>query len=335
MSDDEDCDDLPMIDVNSSVKDASSFEMPSADVVASQRAHELACEAELRDMRARAEHDERRLSVSRSPRARDRSSSGEDEAALAAAVRALDVLPRAAPPAPHTLCAALAPHLPSAAAPLAARLQSASQDTAAELLLRAVTSVIRTFRGEPGDWEDDDVLSTGAVLAAAVLGRVPRARRALHALLDDRATDAQLKKLCGLLAAAFPEARERMQLSDALRSGGGRGADRLAARLAAAALLQLLRPNTQDASEEVSVEQLADAAHSWAQLDEGSRYVCVQLAGRVLAAGAGDADPGQLAARRRLLAALVPPAAPSSRPDRLKVVVGVSKLKLLFQNSEN
>ncbi|CAH0597564.1 unnamed protein product [Chrysodeixis includens] len=220
MSDDEDCDDLPMIDVNSSVKDASSFEMPSADVVASQRAHELACEAELRDMRARAEHDERRLSVSRSPRARDRSSSGEDEAALAAAVRALDVLPRAAPPAPHTLCAALAPHLPSAAAPLAARLQSASQDTAAELLLRvrrrmltlhsylnpmsiikhysicfvqAVTSVIRTFRGEPGDWEDDDVLSTGAVLAAAVLGRVPRARRALHALLDDRATDAQVK----------------------------------------------------------------------------------------------------------------------------------------------
>lgn len=64
------------------------------------------------------------------------------------------------------------------------------------------------------------------------------------------------------------------------------------------------------------MQQLADAAHSWTQLDEESRYLCVQLAGRVLAA---DAEPRQRDARRRLLAALAPPAAPATRPDRLKV----------------
>lgn len=63
--------------------------------------------------------------------------------------------------------------------------------------------------------------------------------------------------------------------------------------------------------------QLADAAHRWAQLDEDSRYVCVQLAGRVLAAS--GAEPAERAAGRRLLAALAPPVAPASRPDRLKV----------------
>lgn len=59
----------------------------------------------------------------------------------------------------------------------------------------------------------------------------------------------QVKQLARLLASAFPEARTRMQLSDALRSGGQRGADRLASGLAAAALLQLLRPTTQVSAE--------------------------------------------------------------------------------------
>lgn len=54
--------------------------------------------------------------------------------------------------------------------------------------------MIRTLRGEPGKWEDDDILCASAVLAAAVLARVPRTRRALHALLDDRATEAQVRE---------------------------------------------------------------------------------------------------------------------------------------------
>ncbi|XP_047035808.1 uncharacterized protein LOC124641685 [Helicoverpa zea] len=302
MNEEEDCDDLPLIKVNSSANDSGSFTMPSAEELASQRARELECERQLQELRER--------DAERPAALRHSDSSGSESELLAAAATALSLRARPPPAAAPALWAALAPRLP----PAARRLPARRLPRLAQALCAAPPA--------------EDVLSCAALLlvvAAAATREAPRAARALHALLDDRATPDQISELVGVVLASFPCPRTRLQLSDALRSGGAGGADRAAAALAGAALLELVGG---EAGGGADVARLARAAAAWRAEGAEARVAALALAGRVLAAQAAPPD-----ARERLLAHLAPPpaaGADAQRPDRLKVLVGASKLRLLF-----
>ncbi|KAJ8709911.1 hypothetical protein PYW08_009915 [Mythimna loreyi] len=317
MSDEEDCDDLPSINVNTSANITSSFAMPSAEELAEQRARELERERQLEQLRQRARDDERVAELRHSD-----SSGSEGEQALAAAVTALSVRAER-PPAPRPSAAALWEALLPLLPPHAAALHAWPGAPAVHALTAALA-------GAAGAWPLDELLCAAAVLSVALLAHESRCRRAAsraaHALLDDHATSDQVAVLTDMLLTALPSARTRLQLSDALRSGGAAGADCVAAALAGAAALQLLRapPAPRD------LQHVARACGAWGACDAAARGLCVQLAGRLLAAAPGG---GSAQARERLLAHLALPPAPAGGahlPDRLKALVGVSKLKLLF-----
>ncbi|KAJ8715835.1 hypothetical protein PYW07_010317 [Mythimna separata] len=323
MSEDEDCDedDLPSIIVNSSANNSSTFAMPSAEELAEQRAREREREQQLEQLRQRARDDERVAALRHSD-----SSGSEGELALAAAVTALSV--RAPPPVPPArpaaaaLWAALAPLLPPPAAALQQWLSGPAPP-----LGRAVEALAGSLAAEAGAWPLDEVLCAGALLSVALLAHESRCRRAAaraaHALLDDHATSEQVSALSDVLLAALPAARVRLTLSDALRSGAAAGADCVAAALTGAAMLQLLRAPPAPRG----LQHVAHAAGAWAACDAAARATCVQLAGRLLAAAPGHAACARLLAHLGLPPA---PAALAHHPDRLKALVGVSKLKLLF-----
>lgn len=213
------------------------FAMPPAEEVAEQRAREQECERQLELLRQRARDDEQAAALRRSD-----SSGSEGELALAAAVTALSVRPGDAYDQPAAaLWAALAPDLPP--------YDQLQWSAPAAQLQRAVLAVGAALAAECAAWPDGELLSAAALLTVAVLARESRSRRAaaraLHALLEERATAAQVAVLSGAMLRWLPPARLRLRLSDALRSGGGGGADRAADALSAAALLQLLRAPAQ------------------------------------------------------------------------------------------
>lgn len=121
-------------------------------------------------------------------------------------------------------------------------------------------------------------------------------------------------ELSRVLVEAFPCARVRLELSDAVRSGAGAGADLAAAAVRDAAL------DVAPAGAGADLETLAAAAPSWRRLPPAERYTQLQLVGRRLAAAPRGAERE---ARARLLAALAPAprehSAGPQGPDQLKV----------------
>ncbi|CAB3232598.1 unnamed protein product [Arctia plantaginis] len=327
MSEDEDCDGLPSIFVNSSGYDAGAFSIPSADELASQREREVENERKLKELRERLANDD---DVTL---ARHDSSSSESDAALAAAVTVMSVdcalaavaagPPRHAPRAADLL-AALARGLPAAARPLL------EDSNVALRLPEVVASASALVAADDEPWTDDEVWALGALLAGAALAHDPAPRRealrALHTLLERRATAAQAHALGRMMLDALPAARTRLELSDALRAGGGPTCEALATLALDVALVDSLDPPARGRE---SLSRLAEAMGAgWARLAPELRYTTLQLLGRRLAVASED----EREARSRLLAPLAPSQIghDTQAPEKLKVLVCASKLRLLF-----
>ncbi|XP_060807032.1 uncharacterized protein LOC132903263 [Amyelois transitella] len=263
MEEDEYDDELPPIVVNSSSRDESVFAMPSAEVLASQRARAEECERELQQLRAQHDLQEMELeagSAENTPPtvpSRSDSSGSEGETALASAVEALRVGGAAAGaaaaesrPALGAVLARVLQQLPDTARALCAAYSDAltagrDVDVLTDELLTGVGSWLGGLAGEEGgplseSPTDDEVVGVGAWLSALALGApAPRARRALHALLA-AAADRQVHKLACVLVPALEEARWRLDLVTALQAAGR---PQLALTLCQCALTQLLQPD--------------------------------------------------------------------------------------------
>ncbi|CAH2985119.1 unnamed protein product [Chilo suppressalis] len=208
MGDEENDEELPSISMNSSVRNSDVLSMPSAELLATQRAREEACEQEL--MTLRAHHDVAALTDS---------SGSEGEAALAAAVGAL-VMAGGASLSPGTS------PLPG----LLARLAPAH----ASALLQATPDTLETLTDEVcGAVESEclhseqEVVFAGAWLCVRGAGAGRRIRRALHRLLESHAFHHLSETSFESLSRALLETREpsflRAEMADVLSAAAGEG----------------------------------------------------------------------------------------------------------------
>ncbi|XP_053619763.1 uncharacterized protein LOC128680560 isoform X2 [Plodia interpunctella] len=230
MEEEEYDDELPPISVNSSKQDEALFSMPSAEVVASQRARAEECERELQRLRELHERQDSALhagtgtpatNIAPIAASRSNSSGSEGETALVSAVEALRVSGAAPAPAPAPAAVAVSRLSPRAGAlcraycAALAAVSGAAADVLTDEIITGIWSWLSGLDPESPGLEleedgarslgDDEVLSVGAWLCA-LLAEPARAvhARAVHArAVHARAVHARARRaLHALLAAA-------------------------------------------------------------------------------------------------------------------------------------
>ncbi|CAG5017281.1 unnamed protein product [Parnassius apollo] len=312
-------DELPPIIVNSRSNNSSEFTMPSADIIASQRAREEECERELRLLRELHACNDQKPDIVTQVDTRmihSDSSGSEGEGALAAAVDALRVQPMNNTSLPVTVdlidfISQLIEQLPEYDTQFLQDylkvLQQGNPTITQHVTNEVLSGIEAALQSEQSVWAGGGVVCCGAWLCGASLRaasapaaspRAPalRTRRALHALLQ-HATDQQVDELGRIMSVTLRTPQLLLELSDAVQ--GAPGAPRnLATQLLKSAL-----------EKEKSL---------------GVRYTLVQLAGRAAACG-------ERRAAAELRDALAAAPRPHHNPDHLKVAVGASKLELLFR----
>ncbi|XP_052749169.1 uncharacterized protein LOC113514388 [Galleria mellonella] len=355
MDDDDDYDDeLPTIIVNASHQNEDQFIMPSAEVLASERAREEECEREIEQLRCEHEAAARL--------AHSDSSSSESEV-LSAAVDALRVQAAQPPgltrPCPARLLADLLRHMRPEHTlfirDYLEMIQQADPNIIDDITYDVTSSILwslSTAGTEKGMWGEAETLGVGSWLCAACVwganphapppglqpphtprGTRARIRRALHCLLDVADTQ-HVRKLAHVMECTLTEPLMRLELAEAAGGAGGT----FAAQLLHAALRDLLAPTAKENSQAsaISPSELAELVRMrWRSLSADERHAVVQLTGRSLlhplASGALDSTT-----TRHLLAEITQPGsvplADRHRPDHLKVLVAASKLQLLFRD---
>ncbi|XP_048001791.1 uncharacterized protein LOC125238473 isoform X2 [Leguminivora glycinivorella] len=296
--DDDSEDDLPCVSLSQSTGGKSELEMPPASQVASLRAREDAAERALQDIHEN--NDPLLVSLSRSTS--QSSTSEEGEAALSAAVSALQV--DETPPHTRGMCAE--------------RLQllTAIRDNLSEDR-EFLDSYIKMMKEKPGavDGVTEHILQ--GISSALISGRSPnipsaavwllsvalstprslRTRRALHAILD-QASDKQVNVLAAASCAAIQDADQLLAAYDAVRTGTKRGADQLAAILLAHAMARALAqketlPSHSDPPSPLSSESIKLVRTSWRKLPTRSQLTLLRCVGRALAAAGDSGDVGE------------------------------------------
>ncbi|KAJ2941655.1 hypothetical protein O0L34_g14713 [Tuta absoluta] len=344
-------DELPSISLS---QDSSTREvvMPSARDVAKERDRERRTELELQ--RLRETHSPPAGAAGGGggpgggpPPPRSDSSGSEGEAALAAAVRALRVLPASAPRAAHASVArrllALLPAPPHALHQYSAAFaDDASTTVLHKLINKMVHAIGCALTCSYNAFTEDELITSAGVVCAACLALpgpapAPLARRTLHCALQRAQSHAAVSvRLASLAAAAASDgsnsvliaSKALLALSDAAR-GGGPLADLLAALLVRHALTLLTPPDSphyqqlgagvtaramqeSSPSEPLSARELHElltcSSGGWKRLAPPTRHVALKLVSRALRASETAATgASETADRARVLAAIAQP----------------------------
>ncbi|XP_041978093.1 uncharacterized protein LOC121732314 [Aricia agestis] len=286
MSDDEYDDELPPIDVNSSASKDNQYVMPSADVIASQRAYEEVCEQELHKMRSQYECEDV-VTICHD------SSGSEGEASLAAAVEALKVQNSQATSqldAGQLLQKFIASASDWDITFLQDYLDVLKNEDASTVrhvtdnIISSIEDVVKQSVRSGNTLNEQELQVVGLWLCAASLWNSPRvasARRCLQVLLG-YLTEQQLQQWCDVVGRSLDSAA-LVQASDVI------AAPPPAARAASAALLRAalhgLAPkfNLDKTHIKLSVEEVCESLGSvWRTLTPAQQYTATQVAGRAL-----------------------------------------------------
>ncbi|XP_063629666.1 uncharacterized protein LOC134801074 [Cydia splendana] len=292
-------DDLPCVSLSRTTSGKSELEMPPASQLASLRAREDAAERALQDLHEN--NDPLLVSLSRSTS--QSSASEEGEAALSAAVSALQVAET--PPDTRGMCAerlqlltAMRDHFPEDREFLDSYIKMMKDkpeavDGVTEHILQGISSALISGRtpNMPG--------AAGWLLAAALsAARALRARRALHAVLD-HASAAHVHKLATAASAAIKDADQLLAAYDAVRTGTRRGADQLASILLAHAMARVLAqkdksPSESDPPSPLSSESVTLVRATWRKLPTRSQLTLLRCVGRALASAGDTGEKGDI-----------------------------------------
>ncbi|XP_061723491.1 uncharacterized protein LOC133529712 isoform X2 [Cydia pomonella] len=290
-------DDLPCVSLSQSTGGKSELEMPPASQVASLRAREDAAERALQDLHEN--NDPLLVSLSRSTS--QSSTSEEGEAALSAAVSALQVAET--PPDTRGMCAerlqlltSMRDHFPEDKEFLDNYIKMMKEkpeavDGVTEHILQGISSAL-IFGRTP------NIPGAAAWLLCIALStaRALRARRALHAVLDG-AGGAHVRALAAAASAAMADADQLLAAYDAVRTGTRRGADQLASILLAHAMARVLGQKETSSSDSdppspLSSESIKLVRTNWRKLPTSSQLTLLRCVGRALAAAGDTGDKG-------------------------------------------
>ncbi|XP_063389210.1 uncharacterized protein LOC134674996 [Cydia fagiglandana] len=290
-------DDLPCVSLSRSTSGKSELEMPPASQLASLRAREDAAERALQDLHEN--NDPLLVSLSRSTS--QSSASEEGEAALSAAVSALQV----AETPPDTrgmraerlqLLTAMRDHFPEDRVFLDSYIKMMKDkpeavDGVTEHILQGISSALICGR-------TPNIPGAAAWLLCVALSsaRALRARRALHAVLE-HASGAQVQALAAAASAAIKDADQLLAAYDAVRTGTRRGADQLASILLAHAMARVLAQKDKSPSESappspLSSESVTLVRATWRKLPTRSQLTLLRCVGRALASAGDTGDKG-------------------------------------------
>ncbi|CAH4035256.1 uncharacterized protein LOC123710743 isoform X1 [Pieris brassicae] len=340
---DEDNEDLPSILFNDYRKKSGDFSMPSADILASQRAREQECMQELQDLRSQFEKLDYKGQLVRQA---SNSSGSESEASLTTAVEALHVeqfVQQAVhAPTPNALLHSLlgAPILQPYDLSLLNYSALLLETNDKELILNTLNQIVLDIRqcikrGNQSEnlLEDEDTIVLCCWLCASSIwnGPQPCGSNAVLSELLKLAAPNVVETVAGALTTALQEPHALVEASDSVW-GHTLGQRCLAGRLLAAAMDALAPCSDSVTSPSLTVTVVCGRLRCvWRELNAEERHAALMVAGRV----AVHAEPeiGELKALRDLLAlSMQAPALPLRQsPDYLRIQVASSRLQILFE----
>ncbi|XP_022113142.2 uncharacterized protein LOC110991888 isoform X2 [Pieris rapae] len=316
--------------------------MPSADILASQRAREQECMQELQDLSSQFE----KLNYKRQlVRQGSNSSGSESEASLTTAVEALHVEQfvqhAVLAPTPNALLRLLLGASVLQAYDLsllnysALLLESNDKELILSTLNQIVLDIRQCIKNKKSDnlLQNEDTIVLCCWLCASSMwnGPQPCGSNAVLSELLKLAPPFVVETVAGALITALQEPHALVEASDAVW-GHTSGQRYLSSRLLAAAMDALAPWSNSLTTPALTVSVVCGRLRSvWCELNAEERHAALMVAGRV----ALHAEPeiGDLKALRDLLAlSMQAPVLPLRQsPDYLQIQVAASRLQILFE----